>query len=62
MEYIRKTYGVTAKRGGKVKFVTRSGTVWLGHIRSAENGRLRVKFEGMDYVSTIDPVWNLEYL
>jgi len=62
MEYIRKTYGVPAKRGGKIKLVTCSGSVWLGQIRSVSNGKLRVKFAGMDYISSVDPEWDIEYL
>ena len=62
MEYIRKTYGVPAKRGATVKFTTITGSVWIGKIRSALNGQLRVQFAGMNYVSTMHPVWNLEYL
>jgi hypothetical protein len=43
MEYIRKAYGVPAKRGGKVKIITsRNGIEFDGVITGSRGARLRI--------------------
>ena len=42
LEYIRKTYGVPAKRGGRVRYTDEQGYVFNGTITSGRYGHLRV--------------------
>ncbi|MDO8728545.1 MAG: hypothetical protein Q7K26_01490 [bacterium] len=66
IEYIRKTYGVPAKIGGRVKFIDDRGTNFFCTIKSALNGRLRVLVD--DRVPNyrgrmiLHPTYNVEYL
>lgn len=61
MEYVRKRYGVPAKRGGRVVY-TGAGLRELGTIRSASNGRLNIQLDGNEFVMPFHPAWELEYL
>ena len=59
MDYIRKCYGVPAKRGGSIRFDGKDDGVILG----ADNGRLRVRFDGpFKLVLRLHPTWRVEYL
>jgi hypothetical protein len=61
MEYIRKTYGVPAKRGGKVIINTHLGVKFNGIITGSKDARLRIsinKRRGGLY----HPTDNIEYL
>ena len=63
MYEIRKQYGVPAKRGGKIRYTDSRGKQWVGQIRSAKGGHLRVTFsEFPKAIATIHPTWNIEYL
>lgn len=63
MDYIRKTYGVPARRGGKVRFrPTDGGVPCLGVIVGSRSAHLRVKFDGMRHSMSVHPTWQLEYL
>lgn len=42
MEYIRRSYGVPARRGGRIKYMGKK----TGIILSSRYGRLRVRFDG----------------
>jgi len=57
MEYIRKYYGVPAKRGGRIKFKGKPGTI-VGSDRSY----LRIRFDGEKAIYTYHPTWEIEYL
>ena len=57
MDYIRKTYGVPAKRGGRVTFCGCPGT-----ITGARYGRLRVRFDGEKDAVPLHPTYNIVYL
>lgn len=46
MDYVRRTYGVPAKRGGRVIIDDGSITARHGTITSARQGRLRVRVDG----------------
>jgi hypothetical protein len=60
MQYIRKSYQVPAKRGGRVLYL------WLGvkkgTIKSAQGGRLRILLDGEKHVRSFHPTWKLQYL
>lgn len=61
IEYIRKTYGVPAKRGGRVEYT--GGTMpELGTIRSASGGHLNIQIDGRKDARPFHPTWKLRYL
>jgi len=60
MEYIRKTYKVPAKRGGRIKY-TGSNKPMLGTITSATN-YLRVRMDSEKRRFVLHPTWKVEYL
>src|SRR6266404_763357 len=61
MDYIRKTYDVPAKRGGRIKYT--NGGTFYGTIASAKGGYLRVRWDedGQRLVS-LHPTWCVEYV
>jgi hypothetical protein len=62
MEYIRKTYGVPAKRGARVCY-TNEG-IFYGTILCARGPYIRVRWDGggKRSVSSMHPTWALQYL
>ena len=42
LEYIRRTYGVPARRGMRVRYTDGDGVIWNGTIKSAKGPHLRV--------------------
>lgn len=63
MEYIRRRYGVPAKRGGRVIY-TGGKEPEGGTIKSARSGRLRILLDGMTYTHPLSfhPTYELTYL
>ena len=61
LDYIRKTYGVPAKRLGRVEYTggkePRSGT-----ITGAAGGSLKVRMDGHRHSAKYHPTWELRYL
>lgn len=66
MEYIRRTYNVPAKRGGRVAYQDpdKAHNRFEGTIVSAENGYLRIRKDGESrtYPAPFHPQWGLTYL
>lgn len=66
LQYIRKTYGVPARRGGRIQFTDIDGYVWNGSITSARDGRLRVlvddRVPGYRRRLILHPTWRIEYI
>ena len=74
MEYIRKTYGVQAKRGGRVRYTPRKNSgdyastmieakpPRLGTITGADGARLRIRLDGDKRAMPYHPTWGIEYL
>lgn len=66
MEYIRRTYGVPAKRGGRVVYTDANGRAWPGVITAARSGRLLVRLDDNLHSSRarakLHPTWQVEYL
>ena len=60
MEYIRRSRGVPAKRGGLVTY-TGGDKPREGRILSAHSGYLMILLEGDKYPGTFHPTWELEY-
>jgi len=64
MEYIRKHYGVPAKRGGRVRF-TPEGEQRPAHegvIIGSRGAYLRVRMDGQKKVGIYHPACVMEYL
>lgn len=56
-DYIRRCYGVPAKRGMRVRF---SGQ--LGTIVGFRNQYLLVRLDGTERAGVYHPTWEIEYL
>ena len=61
MAWVRKNYGVPAKRGGRVKY-TGCGRNEYGTIRSASGGRLNIQLDGIRHTMPFHPTWEIAYL
>jgi hypothetical protein len=64
MEYIRKAYGVPAKRGGRITYHDNgTGKALLCTIVAARGHYLRVRKDGAHprCILTLHPTWNIEY-
>lgn len=62
MSYIRQTYGVPAKRGGRVEYKNSNGRIMPGVITSARGPYLRIRLDGDNYSLPYHPTWNIKYL
>ena len=66
MEYIRRTYGVPAKRGGRLIYTDSYRVAFHCTIKSARGGYLMVLVD--DRIPSyrgrmkLHPTWNVEYL
>jgi len=60
MAWVRKAYGVPAKRGMRVVY-TGSGAPVSGTIRSACTGRLKIQMDGFNSTKSYHPTWELHY-
>ena len=61
MDYIRRTYGVPARRGGRVQYTGAKKSV-QGTIVSARGHYLRVRWDESGQVQSMHPTWMLVYL
>lgn len=61
MDYIRKTYGVPARRGGRVAY-TRWGRRTEGTITGSRDGWLRIRLDGSTSTQLHHPTQHIEYL
>ena len=61
MDYIRRYYGVPAKRGGRVRY-TGDGTPKLGTITGTQGPHLVIRLDGERRTYGYHPMWRLEYL
>ena len=59
MDYIRTTYGVPAKRGGRIEH-TYNGR--FGTITGSRGARLRIKLDGDNHSGSYHPTWELRYI
>ena len=60
MEYVRKCYGVPAKRGMKVTY-TGGSRPKTGVITSAPGAKLMIRMDGMEHSRPYHPTWKLTY-
>lgn len=61
MQKIRDSYGVPAKRGGRVEY-TGNGRNVPGQITGAKGALLRVRLDGDKFSILFHPTWQLRYL
>ena len=61
MDYIRRAYGVPAKRGGRVSYTAAEKAV-QGTIVSARGHYLRVRWDESGMTHSMHPTWMLVYL
>ena len=61
MEYIRRAYGVPAKRGARVEFCWPEGSSRPGTIVGSRGARLRIRLDGDNYVGNYHPLWKLRF-
>lgn len=65
MEYIRKYYGVPAKRGGKLRYSGGPGAPVSAEIIGTKGAYLKCRIiEGMNsgLKTLLHPTWKIEYL
>jgi len=62
MEYIRKTYGVPAKRGGDVRVMLDDGVGIPGTITGSKGKYLRIRIAGRRRSGLYHPTHALEYM
>lgn len=60
-DYVRKYYGVPAKRGGRVEY-TGDGKAEFGTIVSANGAHLNIRLDGVKHTMPFHPTWRLRYL
>ena len=61
MDYIRRTYGVPAKRGARVQFTDAVKAV-QGTIVGSRGHYIRVRWDETGYTHTMHPTWMMVYL
>jgi hypothetical protein len=61
MDYIRRQYGVPAKRGARVRY-TGGLSPAEGRITSARGPHIRVRLDGEKRSDVYHPTWKIEYL
>jgi len=63
LAYIRDTYGVRAKRGGRVQFDGSGANVAkVGTITGARGSHILIKMDGESRSASYHPTWQLTYL
>ena len=61
MAWVRKSYRVPAKRGGRGEY-SGEGRPEFGTIRSARGGRLMIQLDGIPHSMPFHPTWSMRYL
>ncbi|QMV00126.1 hypothetical protein GHV40_00870 [Devosia sp. D6-9] len=59
--WVRKYYGVPAKRGGRVEY-TGEGHSEFGTIAGARGAHLSIRLDGWKFALPFHPTWKLRYL
>lgn len=63
MKYIRKTYGVPAKRGARVRYTGGAHGPVEGTISASDGSYIRVRWDGAHRTAgPYHPTWKMEYL
>lgn len=65
-DYINRTYGLSVKRGSRVRYtgdaVARKAGGKLGTITGVEGAYLKIRIEGDSFSQPYHPTWELEVL
>lgn len=61
MDYIRETYNVPAKRGGRVEYLASDGELMEGTITGSSGAYLLIRLDG-GHSGRYHPTWALKYL
>jgi hypothetical protein len=61
IEWVRKTYRVPAKRGGRIEY-TGEKEPQLGTICGASGGHLSIRLDGCKHTMPFHPTWEIRYL
>lgn len=61
IDYIRRYYGVSAKKGGRVEY-TGGAEPQFGTICGAQGAHLTIRLDGMKHTLPYHPTWKLRYL
>lgn len=61
MDYIRRTYGVPARRGDRIIYGGITAPI-AGTITMADGAYLRVRFDGWKKSVRLHPTWRITYL
>lgn len=61
MDYIRHSYGVPARRGGRVTWLNAHDKQMTGTIVGTRGHYLRVRFDGEVRAKTLHPTWQVGY-
>lgn len=61
IEYIRNTYGVDARRGGRVIY-SGGPQPTQGTITGTDGAHLLIRLDGREHSDPFHPTWKLEYL
>ena len=61
MQYIRETYKVPAKRGGRIVY-TGLGVKELGTITGTRGAHILVRLDGDTESKPYNPTWEIQYL
>lgn len=62
MEYIRKSYGVPAKRGMRVRYTGHHSGPKEGRITRSRGPYLLILLDGEKFSKPYHPTWEIEYL
>ena len=62
MDYIRTTYGVPAKRGGRIAYGCEGIGLRTGTIIGSRGGYLRIRLDGDKVARNYNPDWNMIYM
>jgi hypothetical protein len=65
IQYIRETYNVPAKRGGRIEFTQKNGAKFQGTITGSDSQYLHVRFDcftSKNAKAKLHPTYNIKYL
>ena len=66
MDYIRKTYGLTCKRGQRVRYSPPGKAARLGTIIGSQGPYLRIKLDplpgSVSKTASFHPTWYIDYI
>lgn len=61
MSYIRRAYGVPAKRGARVEYTGKISPT-TGTVTGSKGAHLRIRMDGDQHTGIYHPTWELRYL